>query len=89
MPLVAAVACPHTPQLLVRPETEDRDLVLENLGKSALDPIGPGVLAVGKRGTLVRARNGGEDFGRDPRGVFACEIQCSLREGESRVANGE
>jgi aromatic ring-opening dioxygenase catalytic subunit (LigB family) len=28
MPLVAAVACPHTPQLLVRPETEDRDLVL-------------------------------------------------------------
>jgi aromatic ring-opening dioxygenase catalytic subunit (LigB family) len=28
MPLVAAVACPHTPQLLVRPETEDRDQVL-------------------------------------------------------------
>ncbi|HEY3065764.1 MAG TPA: hypothetical protein VGL09_08230 [Methylomirabilota bacterium] len=28
MPLVAAVACPHTPQLLVRPETEDRALVL-------------------------------------------------------------
>lgn len=28
MPLVAAAACPHTPQLLVRPETEDRDLVL-------------------------------------------------------------
>jgi 2,3-dihydroxyphenylpropionate 1,2-dioxygenase len=28
MPLVAAVACPHTPQLLVRPDTEDRDLVL-------------------------------------------------------------
>lgn len=28
MPLVAALACPHTPQLLVRPETEDRDLVL-------------------------------------------------------------
>jgi hypothetical protein len=28
MPLVAAVACPHTPQLLVRPPTEDRDLVL-------------------------------------------------------------
>ena len=24
MPLVAAVACPHTPQLLERPETEDR-----------------------------------------------------------------
>lgn len=28
MPLVAAVACAHTPQLLVRPDTEDRDLVL-------------------------------------------------------------
>jgi 2,3-dihydroxyphenylpropionate 1,2-dioxygenase len=28
MPLVAAVACAHTPQLLVRPETEDRKLVL-------------------------------------------------------------
>ncbi|HKZ08202.1 MAG TPA: hypothetical protein VJU81_22240 [Methylomirabilota bacterium] len=28
MPLVAAVACPHTPQLLVRPDTEDRALVL-------------------------------------------------------------
>lgn len=28
MPLVAAVAVPHTPQLLVRPETEDRELVL-------------------------------------------------------------
>ncbi len=28
MPLVAAFACPHTPQLLVRPPTEDRDLVL-------------------------------------------------------------
>jgi hypothetical protein len=28
MPLVAAVACAHTPQLLVRPPTEDRALVL-------------------------------------------------------------
>ena len=28
MPVVAAVACPHTPQLLIRPDTEDRDLVL-------------------------------------------------------------
>jgi aromatic ring-opening dioxygenase LigB subunit len=28
MPLVAAFALPHTPQLLVRPPTEDRDLVL-------------------------------------------------------------
>lgn len=28
MPLVAAVTCAHTPQLLVRPDTEDRELVL-------------------------------------------------------------
>jgi aromatic ring-opening dioxygenase catalytic subunit (LigB family) len=28
MPLVAAAACAHTPQLLVRPPTEDRELVL-------------------------------------------------------------
>ncbi|HEX9126322.1 MAG TPA: hypothetical protein VF948_07950, partial [Methylomirabilota bacterium] len=28
MPLVAAAALPHTPQLLVRPDTEDRNLVL-------------------------------------------------------------
>jgi 2,3-dihydroxyphenylpropionate 1,2-dioxygenase len=28
MSLVTAVACPHTPQLLVRPDTEDRALVL-------------------------------------------------------------
>jgi 2,3-dihydroxyphenylpropionate 1,2-dioxygenase len=28
LPVVAAVACPHTPQLLIRPETEDRALVL-------------------------------------------------------------
>ena len=28
MPLVAAAALPHTPQLLVRPPTEDRALVL-------------------------------------------------------------
>ena len=28
MPVVAAVACPHTPQLLIRPDTEDRELVL-------------------------------------------------------------
>ena len=28
MPIVATVACPHTPQLLIRPETEDRELVL-------------------------------------------------------------
>lgn len=28
MPVVAAVACAHTPQLLVRPETEEREVVL-------------------------------------------------------------
>src|SRR5258705_11176601 len=28
MPIVAVAALPHTPQLLVRPETEDRELVL-------------------------------------------------------------
>ena len=28
MPIVAAFALPHTPQLLIRPETGDRDLVL-------------------------------------------------------------
>src|SRR4029450_5111383 len=28
MPIVAVAALPHTPQILVRPETEDRDLVL-------------------------------------------------------------
>src|SRR5215813_15146313 len=28
MPIVAVAALPHTPQLLVRPDTEDRDLVL-------------------------------------------------------------
>src|SRR2546421_4664028 len=35
MPLVAAVACPHTPQLLIRPETEDRALVLRVHGAYA------------------------------------------------------
>ncbi|MBI4240090.1 MAG: hypothetical protein HY613_00100 [Candidatus Rokubacteria bacterium] len=35
MPLVAAVACAHTPQLLVRPDTEDRDLVLRVHGAFA------------------------------------------------------
>ncbi|MEK7364209.1 MAG: hypothetical protein AAB016_09580 [candidate division NC10 bacterium] len=32
MPLVAAAACAHTPQLLVRPPTEDRDLVMAEAG---------------------------------------------------------
>jgi 2,3-dihydroxyphenylpropionate 1,2-dioxygenase len=35
MSLVAAAACPHTPQLLVRPPTEDRDLVLRVHGAYA------------------------------------------------------
>jgi 2,3-dihydroxyphenylpropionate 1,2-dioxygenase len=50
MPLVAAFACPHTPQLLVRPDTEDRDLVLrvhaalarvrDRLAAARLDALG-------------------------------------------------
>jgi aromatic ring-opening dioxygenase catalytic subunit (LigB family) len=50
VPVVAAFACPHTPQLLVRPPTEDRDLVLrvhaalgrvrERLAEARLDAIG-------------------------------------------------
>jgi len=32
VPLVVAVACAHTPQLLVRPPTEDRDLVMAEAG---------------------------------------------------------
>ena len=49
MPVVAAFACPHTPQLLVRPPTEDRDLVLrvhgalgrvrERLAQARLDAL--------------------------------------------------
>jgi aromatic ring-opening dioxygenase catalytic subunit (LigB family) len=49
VPLVAAFACPHTPQLLVRPDTEDRALVLrvhgalarvrERLAEARLDAI--------------------------------------------------
>ena len=31
MPLVAAFACAHTPQLLIRPPTEDRALVLREV----------------------------------------------------------
>ncbi|KRT73012.1 MAG: hypothetical protein XU13_C0017G0005 [Candidatus Rokubacteria bacterium CSP1-6] len=32
MPLVGAAACAHIPQLLVRPRTEDRDLVMAEAG---------------------------------------------------------
>ena len=35
MPLCAAAALPHTPQLLVRPDTEDRNLVLRVHAASA------------------------------------------------------
>ena len=48
---------------------EHRDLAFEDLGKPALDPFGPGILAVAERRALVRARNGSEDFGRDARGI--------------------
>ncbi len=51
MPLVAAAALPHTPQLLVRPATEDRDLVLRVHAayaqvKGALAEARPDVIAV-------------------------------------------
>jgi len=51
MPLVAAFACPHTPQLLVRPPTEDRALVLrvhEALGtvKRRLSAARPDVIVL-------------------------------------------
>jgi 2,3-dihydroxyphenylpropionate 1,2-dioxygenase len=51
MPLVTAAALPHTPQLLVRPETEDRELVLRvhaayGRVKAALAAARPEVIAV-------------------------------------------
>ncbi len=51
MPLVAAAALPHTPQLLVRPETEDRDMVLRvhagyALAKRGLEAARPDVICI-------------------------------------------
>jgi len=51
VPLVAAYALPHTPQLLVRPDTEDRDLVLRvhaALGgvKARLEAAGPDAIVM-------------------------------------------
>src|SRR5262249_31081935 len=51
MPIVAAAALPHTPQLLVRPETEDRELVLRVHGayvevKRALGEARPEVICI-------------------------------------------
>ena len=51
MPLVYAAALPHTPQLLVRPDTEDRDLVLRvhaayGRVKEELSAVGPEVICV-------------------------------------------
>ena len=48
--LVGAFAVAHTPQLLIRPETEDRDLVLRVHAamarvKSRLEALQPDVLA--------------------------------------------
>src|SRR4029453_14342094 len=53
--LVGAFACAHTPQLLVRPETEDRDLVLRVHAafarvKRRLETLRPDVLAMGAGG---------------------------------------
>ena len=63
---------------------EDRDLMLEDLRETALDPRRPGVVAVGERRALVRGRDGGEDFGRDAGGVVAGEIHALLRGGRIR-----
>jgi len=51
MPLCAAAALPHTPQLLVRPETEDRDMVLRvhagySLAKRGLEAARPDVICI-------------------------------------------
>src|SRR5687768_10491836 len=51
MPLVAAAALPHTPQLLVRPPTEDRELVLRVHAalaevKTRLTAVRPDVIAL-------------------------------------------
>jgi len=51
MPLCAAAALPHTPQLLVRPETEDRDMVLRVHGgiaqvKRGLEAARPDVICI-------------------------------------------
>ena len=51
MPLCAAAALPHTPQLLVRPETEDRDMVLRvhagyALAKRGLEAARPDVICI-------------------------------------------
>src|SRR5262249_46293680 len=53
---------------------EDRDLMFEELGESALDPLGPAVAAINERGARIRARHGGGDVRRDPRRVVAGEI---------------
>jgi len=49
--IVGAFACAHTPQLLIRPETEDRDLVLRVHAafarvKARLEALRPDVIAV-------------------------------------------
>ena len=46
MPLVAAFALPHTPQLLVRPPTEDRQLVLRVHAAYAEGAKNPRVMAL-------------------------------------------
>ena len=57
--LVGAFACAHTPQLLIRPETEDRDLVLRVHAafarvKRRLEALRPDVLAM-VRGDHIEA----------------------------------
>jgi hypothetical protein len=58
---------------------KDRDLVLEELGKTPFQGRSPDVVAVGERTALIRPRERGEDFRRGARRVVAREIQRFLR----------
>jgi hypothetical protein len=53
---------------------ENGDLALENLREAALDPPGPGIVAVGQRRPFIRARDRGENFRRNRRSIVAGEI---------------
>src|SRR5262249_52252929 len=53
---------------------KDRDLMLEQLGKTLLEAPRDRVIAVGKRGALVRGRNRGQDLRRHRRRIVACKV---------------
>ena len=55
------------------------NVALEQLREFFLDTSGPGVVAVGQRRPVVRARNGGENFRRDRRRIIAGEIHAGSR----------